>query len=82
MPDSGLFYKEWKQNKVALIISILVFILGNPLSIINMYLIYQGCVTSKENWVGPCVFSVDYLNGTFISFFGFGSRFSGQPAWD
>lgn len=69
MPDSGLLYKEWKQNKVALIISILVFILGNPLSIINMYLTYQGCVTSKENWVGPCIFSVDYLNGTFISFF-------------
>ncbi|QFY85910.1 ABC transporter permease [Bacillus subtilis] len=69
MPDSGLLYKEWKQNKVALVITILVFILGNPLSIINMYLIYQGCVTSKENWVGPCVFSVDYLNGTFISFF-------------
>lgn len=69
MPDSGLLYKEWKQNKVALIISILVFILGNPLSILNMYLIYQGCVTGKENWVGPCVFSVDYLNSSFISLF-------------
>lgn len=69
MPDSGLLYKEWKQNKVALIISILVFILSNPLSILNMYLIYQGCVTGKENWVGPCVFSVDYLNSSFISLF-------------
>ncbi|UVB74622.1 ABC transporter permease YtrD [Bacillus subtilis] len=69
MPDSGLLYKEWKQNKDALVITILVFILGNPLSIFNMYLTYQGCVTGKENWVGPCVFSVDYLNGTFISFF-------------
>ncbi|MGG3437789.1 ABC transporter permease YtrD [Bacillus subtilis] len=69
MPDSGLLYKEWKQNKVALVITILVFILGNPLTIFNMYLTYQGCVTGKENWVGPCVFSVDYLNGTFISFF-------------
>lgn len=69
MPDSGLLYKEWKQNKVALVITILVFILGNPLSILNMYLIYQGCVTGKENWVGPCVFSVDYLNSTFISVF-------------
>lgn len=69
MPDSGLLYKEWKQNKVALVITILVFILGNPLSILNMYLIYQGCVTGKENWVGPCVFSVDYLNSSFISFF-------------
>ncbi|MDP4101873.1 MAG: ABC transporter permease YtrD, partial [Bacillota bacterium] len=47
----------------------LVFILGNPLSILNMYLIYQGCVTGKENWVGPCVFSVDYLNSSFISLF-------------
>ncbi|MGR0120298.1 ABC transporter permease YtrD [Bacillus halotolerans] len=69
MPDSGLLYKEWKQNKVALVITILAFILGNPLSILNMYLIYQGCVTGKENWVGPCVFSVDYLNSTFISVF-------------
>ncbi|MFD3200197.1 ABC transporter permease YtrD [Bacillus sp. LR_5] len=69
MPDSGLLYKEWKQNKVALVITILVFILGNPLSIFNMYLTYQGCVTGKENWVGPCVFSVDYLNSSFISLF-------------
>lgn len=69
MPDSGLLYKEWRQNKVALVITILVFILGNPLSILNMYLIYQGCVTGKENWVGLCVFSVDYLNSSFISLF-------------
>ncbi|MCY9069189.1 ABC transporter permease YtrD [Bacillus inaquosorum] len=69
MPDSGLLYKEWRQNKVALVITIWVFILGNPLSILNMYLIFQGCVTGKENWVGPCVFSVDYLNSTFISLF-------------
>ncbi|MGZ3121887.1 ABC transporter permease, partial [Bacillus subtilis] len=69
LPDSGLLYKEWRQNKVALVITILVFILGNPLSILNMYLIYQGCVTGKENWVGPCVFSVDYLNSSFISLF-------------
>ncbi|MDO8226331.1 ABC transporter permease YtrD [Bacillus cabrialesii] len=69
MPDYGLFYKEWRQNKALLVIAILVSILGNPLSIFNMYLTYQGCVTGKENWVGPCVFSVDYLNGTFISFF-------------
>lgn len=69
MPDSGLLYKEWKQNKVALVITILAFIFGNPLSILNMYLIYQGCVTGKENWVGPCVFSVDYLNSSFISLF-------------
>ncbi|MCY9175610.1 ABC transporter permease YtrD [Bacillus inaquosorum] len=69
MPDSGLLYKEWRQNKVALVITIWVFILGNPLSILNMYLIFQGCVTGKENWVGPCVFSVDYLNSTFISVF-------------
>ncbi|UQZ44202.1 ABC transporter permease YtrD [Bacillus subtilis] len=69
MPDSGLLYKEWRQNKVALVITILVFILGNPLSILNMYLIYQGCVTGKENWVSPCVFSVDYLNSSFISLF-------------
>ncbi|MED1805058.1 ABC transporter permease YtrD [Bacillus subtilis] len=69
MPDSGLLYKEWRQNKVALVITILAFIFGNPLSILNMYLIYQGCVTGKENWVGPCVFSVDYLNSSFISLF-------------
>ncbi|NTU24640.1 ABC transporter permease YtrD [Bacillus tequilensis] len=69
MLDTGLHYKEWKQNKATLAIIMSVFILGNPLSIINMYLTYQGCVTGKENWVGPCVFSVDYLNGTFISFF-------------
>ncbi|ADP33524.1 ABC transporter permease YtrD [Bacillus atrophaeus] len=69
MPDYGLLYKEWKQNKALIVITILISILGNPLSILNMYLTYQGCVTGKEIWVGPCVFSVDYLNGTFISLF-------------
>ncbi|MEG7357569.1 ABC transporter permease YtrD [Bacillus inaquosorum] len=69
MPDSGLFYKEWKQNKALLIMIFLVFMLSNPFTVLNTYISYQGCVANQNEWVGPCVFSVDYLNGTFISFF-------------
>ncbi|MGM0948266.1 MAG: ABC transporter permease YtrD [Bacillota bacterium] len=69
MPDSGLFYKEWKQNKALLIMIFLVFMLSNPFTVLNTYISYQGCVANQNEWVGSCLFSVDYLNGTFISFF-------------
>ncbi|MCY8176155.1 ABC transporter permease [Bacillus inaquosorum] len=69
MPDSGLFYKEWKQSKSLLIMIFLVFMLSNPFTVLNTYISYQGCVANQNEWVGPCVFSVDYLNSTFISLF-------------
>ncbi|GLI87680.1 ABC transporter permease subunit [Bacillus subtilis] len=69
MPDFGLFYKEWKQNKALLVIIILVFMLSNPFTVLNTYISYQSCVTHQDKWVGTCVFSINYLNGTFISVF-------------
>ncbi|MBO3796962.1 ABC transporter permease YtrD [Bacillus subtilis] len=69
MPDSGLFYKEWKQNKALLIMIFLVFMLSNPFTVLNTYISYQGCVANQNEWVGTCVFTINYLNGTFISLF-------------
>ncbi|MEG7333806.1 ABC transporter permease YtrD [Bacillus sp. 0102A] len=69
MPDSGLFYKEWKQNKALLIMIFLVFLLSNPFTVLNTYISYQGCVANQNDWSGSCVFTINYLNGTFISFF-------------
>ncbi|MCO4849611.1 ABC transporter permease [Bacillus vallismortis] len=69
MPDSGLFYKEWKQNKALLLMIFLVFMLSNPFSILETYISYQGCVAHQNDWVGSCVFTINYLNGTFISLF-------------
>ncbi|MEC2331370.1 ABC transporter permease YtrD [Bacillus subtilis] len=69
MPDSGLFYKEWKQNKALLTTVFFVFILCNPFTVLNTYISYQGCVANQNEWVGTCVFTINYLNGTFISFF-------------
>ncbi|MEC1682568.1 ABC transporter permease YtrD [Bacillus mojavensis] len=69
MPDTGLLYKEWKQNKALLTMIFLVFMLSNPFTVLNTYISYQGCVANQNEWVGTCVFSVDYLNSTFISVF-------------
>ncbi|MGQ5206118.1 ABC transporter permease YtrD [Bacillus subtilis] len=69
MPDSGLFYKEWKQNKALLTTVFFVFILCNPFTVLNTYISYQGCVANQNEWVGTCVFTINYLNGTFISLF-------------
>ncbi|TDO12740.1 acetoin utilization transport system permease protein [Bacillus subtilis] len=69
MPDSGLFYKEWKQNKALLIMIFLVFMLSNPFTVLNTYISYQGCVANQNEWVGTCVFTINYLNSTFISLF-------------
>ncbi|TYS11038.1 ABC transporter permease [Bacillus subtilis] len=69
MPDSGLFYKEWKQNKALLIMIFLVFMLSNPFTVLNTYISYQGCVANQNEWAGTCVFTINYLNGTFISLF-------------
>lgn len=69
MPDSGLFYKEWKQNKALLIMIFLVFMLSNPFTVLNTYISYQGRVANQNEWVGTCVFTINYLNGTFISLF-------------
>ncbi|MCY7895064.1 ABC transporter permease [Bacillus vallismortis] len=69
MPDSGLFYKEWKQNKALLLMIFLVFMLSNPFTILETYISYQGCVAHQNDWGGSCVFTINYLNGTFMSLF-------------
>ncbi|PJZ00162.1 MULTISPECIES: ABC transporter permease [Bacillus] len=69
MPDSGLFYKEWKQNKALLLMIFFVFMLSNPFTILETYISYQGCVAHQNDWSGSCVFTINYLNGTFISLF-------------
>ncbi|MEC0534557.1 ABC transporter permease [Bacillus spizizenii] len=69
MPDFGLFYKEWRQNKALLTMIFLIFMLSNPFTILNTYISYQGCVAHQNEWVGTCVFSINYLNGTSISMF-------------
>nr|WP_254149947.1 ABC transporter permease YtrD [Bacillus subtilis] len=47
----------------------LVFMLSNPFTVLNTYISYQGCVANQNEWVGTCVFTINYLNGTFISLF-------------
>lgn len=69
MPDFGLFYKEWRQNKALLTMIFLIFMLSNPFTILNTYISYQGCVAHQNEWVETCVFSINYLNGTSISMF-------------
>ncbi|WP_440620570.1 ABC transporter permease YtrD [Bacillus subtilis] len=69
MPDSGLFYKEWKQNKALLTTVFFVFILCNPSTVLNTYISFQGCIAHQNDWGGICVFSINYLNGTSVSLF-------------
>ncbi|MGG4111638.1 ABC transporter permease YtrC [Bacillus subtilis] len=58
MVDRGLLYREWKQNQVVILLSIVFLVLANPLSIVNTYLSYQGCLAHQDPQY--CDFIVNY----------------------
>ncbi|MEC1423931.1 ABC transporter permease YtrC [Bacillus subtilis] len=58
MVDRGLLYREWKQNQVVILLSIAFLVLANPLSIVNTYLSYQGCL--DHQYTQYCNFIVNY----------------------
>ncbi|MDU0155724.1 ABC transporter permease YtrC [Bacillus cabrialesii] len=60
MVDRGLLYREWKQNQVVILLSIVFLVLANPLSIVNAYLSYQGCLAHQ--YPQYCDFIVNYTS--------------------
>lgn len=64
MVDRGLLYREWKQNQVVILLSIVFFVLANPLSIVNTYLSYQGCLAHHDPQY--CDFIVNYRVNNLI----------------
>ncbi|MCY7941894.1 ABC transporter permease YtrC [Bacillus inaquosorum] len=64
MVDRGLLYREWKQNQVVILLSIVFLVLANPLSIVNTYLTYQGCLDRQDPQY--CDFIVNYSISNLI----------------
>ncbi|MGJ3547974.1 ABC transporter permease YtrC [Bacillus subtilis] len=64
MVDRGLLYREWKQNQVVILLSIVFLVLANPLSIVNTYLSYQGCLAHQDPQY--CDFIVNYRGSNLI----------------
>ncbi|MCO4849610.1 ABC transporter permease YtrC [Bacillus vallismortis] len=64
MVDRGLLYREWKQNQVVILLSIVFLVLANPLSIVNTYLSYQGCLEHQDPQY--CDFIVNYQISNLI----------------
>ncbi|MEC1490953.1 ABC transporter permease YtrC [Bacillus subtilis] len=64
MVDRGLLYREWKQNQVVILLSIAFLVLANPLSIVNTYLSYQGCLAHQDPQY--CEFIVNYHRSNLI----------------
>lgn len=64
MVDRGLLYREWKQNQVVILLSIAFLVLANPLSIVNTYLSYQGCLDRQDPQY--CDFIVNYSISNLI----------------
>ncbi|PJM63766.1 ABC transporter permease [Bacillus subtilis] len=64
MVDRGLLYREWKQNQVVILLSITFLVLANPLSIVNTYLSYQGCLAHQDPQY--CEFIVNYHRSNLI----------------
>ncbi|MCY9091957.1 ABC transporter permease YtrC [Bacillus mojavensis] len=64
MVDRGLLYREWKQNQVVILLSIVFLVLANPLSIVNTYLSYQGCFDRLDPQY--CDFIVNYSISNLI----------------
>ncbi|MHA6488724.1 ABC transporter permease YtrC [Bacillus cabrialesii] len=64
MVDRGLLYREWKQNQVVILLSIVFLVLANPLSIVNTYLSYQGCLAHQDPQY--CDFIVNYQISNLI----------------
>lgn len=69
MPDFGLFYKEWRQNKALLTTIFVAFMINNPFTVLSKYNSYRGCAAQHSEWGGTCLFTIDYFHGTFISLF-------------
>ncbi|OIR62107.1 ABC transporter permease [Bacillus sp. FMQ74] len=63
MVDRGLLYREWKQNQVVILLSIAFLVLANPLSIVNTYLSYQGCLAQETQY---CEFIVNFHRSNLI----------------
>ncbi|MGF7532185.1 ABC transporter permease YtrC [Bacillus mexicanus] len=60
MVNRGLLYREWKQNQVVILLSIVFLVFANPLSIVNEYLSYQGCLDHQDPQY--CDFIVNYTS--------------------
>ncbi|MCY7765757.1 ABC transporter permease subunit [Bacillus inaquosorum] len=58
MVDRGLLYREWKQNQVVLLLSIVFLVLANPLTVYHTYSQYQGCLAHSDPQY--CTFTLDY----------------------
>ncbi|PSA93557.1 ABC transporter permease [Bacillus atrophaeus] len=61
MVDRGLWFKEWKQNQVVLLVIFAFLMLINPLSIMSDYFSYQGCL--KDNMLESCTYIINYSSG-------------------
>lgn len=58
MVDRGLLYREWKQNQVVILLSIVFLVLANPLTIYHSYSLNESCLAHSDPKL--CAFFVDY----------------------
>ncbi|MEG8304919.1 MULTISPECIES: ABC transporter permease subunit [Bacillus] len=58
MVDRGLLYREWKQNQVVIVLSIVFLVLANPLTIYHSYSLNESCLAHSDPKL--CAFFVDY----------------------
>ncbi|MEC1346556.1 permease [Bacillus haynesii] len=70
MVDRGLLYKEWKQHFWIFLVVFAAVMLSEPLSILNDYFQYQGCLADQKKFPDlECVFYKDYeMSGTMKMF--------------
>nr|WP_087992888.1 ABC transporter permease subunit [Bacillus subtilis] len=64
MVDRGLLYREWKQNKVVLLLSIAFLVLANPLTVYHSYSLNETCLAHSDPKF--CTFFVDYHINSMI----------------
>ncbi|MEH6973748.1 ABC transporter permease subunit [Bacillus sp. JJ675] len=70
MVDRGLLYKEWKQHQWLFLIVFAAIMLSEPLTILNGYLSYQGCLEDQKVFKDlQCEFIIEYPTGTFVQMF-------------
>ncbi|WP_277713773.1 ABC-2 transporter permease [Bacillus atrophaeus] len=67
MVDRGLLYREWKQNQVVILLSIVFLVLANPLMVYHSYSISQACLAHYSD---PkfCTFTLNYHINSKIQF--------------
>ncbi|MCY7865690.1 ABC transporter permease subunit [Bacillus spizizenii] len=67
MVDRGLLYREWKQNQVLILLSIVFLVLANPLTVYHSYSISQACLAHYSD---PkfCAFTLNYHINSKIQF--------------